>query len=794
MRSTYFFIILLACYRMSFAQHDMHNMNKPKEETKTNNKEDLVSEKVITKAGATIIYHLYITDTIVNFTGKKKHAYAINGIIPGPELVFTEGDTAEIYLHNMLTNEETSLHWHGIILPNQADGVPYLTTSPIKPGETHLYKFPVVQNGTYWYHSHSSLQEQAGMYGALIFKKRDESQGIKNKLFDFEYTLILSEWTDEDPNQVQRRLRTGNDWYAIKKHSVQSYAEAIKSDAFGTKIINEWKRMEAMDVSDVYYDRFLSNGKPQINASQFKAGDKVKIRIVNAGASSYFWIQYAGGKITVVGNDGNDVIPVEVDRLIIGVAETYDIIITVPENMSYELKATPEDRTKSTSLWLGDGMKMHAPVMPRLKYFEGMKMMNDMMKMNGDMDDMGMQMSNQTMDMNVVMYPEITGYSEEQMKDMKMHPDSMEHHHHHEEMDSPQMNGMDSMNMNFSGDLTTLNYSMLRSPVKTILPDTTYKILHFTLTGNMNRYVWSINNKVVNEWDQILILKGENVKIIITNNSMMRHPMHLHGHDFRILNGQGEYAPLKNVIDILPMETDTIEFAANQNGNWFFHCHILYHMMAGMGNVFTYYNSTPNPELPDTEKAFKAFKNDNNMLHFMSKIGFESNGMEGELMFASNRYALSGMWHVGYRPDHGYEGELNFGRYVGRMQWFFPYIGFDYHYKESGDHESNIFGEEMYNMFGQVSNKNDRQAFVAGFQYTLPMLFVADARIDTDGKIRFQLGREDIPLASRLRLNLMVNTDKEYSLGFRYITTKWLSLSTHYDSDMSWGAGITLTY
>lgn len=217
-------------------------------------------------------------------------------------------------------------------------------------------------------------------------------------------------------------------------------------------------------------------------------------------------------------------------------------------------------------------------------------------------------------------------------------------------------------------------------------------------------------------------------------------------------------------------------------------------MMAGMGNVFTYYNSTPNPELPDTEKAFKAFKNDNNMLHFMSKIGFESNGMEGELMFASNRYALSGMWHVGYRPDHGYEGELNFGRYVGRMQWFFPYIGFDYHYKESGDHESNIFGEEMYNMFGQVSNKNDRQAFVAGFQYTLPMLFVADARIDTDGKIRFQLGREDIPLASRLRLNLMVNTDKEYSLGFRYITTKWLSLSTHYDSDMSWGAGITLTY
>jgi FtsP/CotA-like multicopper oxidase with cupredoxin domain len=325
---------------------------------------------------------------------------------------------SEIYLHNQLKNESTSFHWHGVFLPNQFDGVPNLTTSVIPPGATHLYKFAIVQNGTYWYHSHSGLQEQIGMNGALIFRKRDE---VPMK----EYTILLSEWTDEKPSEVSRSLRTANDWYAIEKGSTQSYAEAIKKGYFKTKVINEWKRMKAMDVSDVYYDRFLTNGKPENEAPQFKAGDKVKLHIVNGGTSTYFWLQFAGGKLTVVGNDGNDVEPVEVDRLIVGIAETYDVIVTIPQNMSYEFRATAEDRSKATSLWLGSGMKMKAPVLPHLKYFEGMKMMNDMMKMNGDMKDMGMDMSLQQMDMNNVMYPEITGYGKGdvmgEMKEMKMH-------------------------------------------------------------------------------------------------------------------------------------------------------------------------------------------------------------------------------------------------------------------------------------------------------------------------------------------------------------------------------------
>ena len=747
--------------------------------------------KIIVTAGNTVRYHLYVKDTLVSFSGKSKRAIAINGLIPGPELIFTEGDTAEIYLHNLL-NEETSLHWHGTILPNQADGVPFLTTKKIGPGQTHLYKFPIVQNGTYWYHSHSALQEQSGMYGALLFKTREESQmeqtimhhssmSMNNKLFNKEYTVVLSDWTDDKPTQVQRRLRTVNDWFAIKKGSVQSYAEAIKEKHFKTKITNEWKRMKAMDVSDVYYNRFLTNGKPEIVASEFKVGDKVKLKVVNAGASSYFWLGFAGGKITVVGNDGNDMVPVEVDRLIIAPAETYDVVITIPENMSYEFRATSEDRTGYSSLWVGAGHKMPAPTLPRLKYFEGMKMMNDMMNMDGTMDDMGMQMKNQTMDMNSVMYPELTGNNNE------TDTVKMDHSAHN-------MNDIQGMNMSASTDIVTLSYDMLRSPVKTILPEGPKKTLNFTLTGNMNRYVWTLDNKTVKEADRILINKGEVLKLVIRNNSMMRHPMHLHGHDFRVVNNQQEYSPLKNVIDIMPMETDTIEFAANQSGNWFFHCHILFHMMAGMGRVFTYNNSPVNTELPDADKAYQMFRKhkDQNMYHLMVRAGIESNGSDGEAMISTNRSALKEMWHLGYHDMHGYESETILGRYLGVNQWWFPYIGFDYHYKKE---EGDITKSSDYkNMFGQVSNKNDRQTFVVGIEYTLPWLVVADARIDGDGKLRFQLSREDVPITKRLRFNIMGNTDKEYTVGFRYIVSKWFALSTHYDSDMGYGAGVTITY
>src|SRR5450432_1072516 len=274
--------------------------------------------------------------------------------------------------------------------------------------------------------------------------------------------------------------------------------------------------------------------------------------------------------------------------------------------------------------------------MPRLKYFEGMKMMNDMMKMNGDMNDMGMKMSLQQMDMNTVMYPEITGSD--------------------------------------SKEIVTLNYTMLRSPVRTVLPDSPTRVIHFNLSGNMNLYVWTIDNKTVSETDKILIKKGENIRIIMYNGTMMRHPMHLHGHFFRVLNGQGDYAPLKNVLDIMPMETDTLEFAATESGDWFFHCHILYHMMSGMGRIFSYANSPHNPEVPDAAAGLKKIYADDRKIHTMTKIGLETNGSAGELIFANTRYELQTEWRVGLNNKNGYEWESHLGRYVGKMQYWFPYI------------------------------------------------------------------------------------------------------------------------
>jgi len=722
-----------------------------------------------------IRYDLYIADTSVTFGNKPKRAIAVNGQIPMPTLTFTEGDTAEIYVHNNLS-EETSLHWHGLFLPNKYDGVPNLTQMPIKPHTTHIYRFPIIQHGTHWYHSHTELQEQIGMYGMFIMNKRKE--------WDIPtIPLLLSEWIDMKPKEVDRSLHAATDWFAVQKGSTQSYSEAIKQGWFKTKVTNEWKRMNAMDLTDIFYDNFLINGKNQTEYTQFKAGDKIRLRIANGGASDYFWLKYAGGKITVVATDGNDVEPIEVDRLIIAVSETYDVVVTVPDNKSYEFLVTPEDRTKYASLWLGSGNKVYAKKMSRPKYFAGMKMMNDMMDMKGNMIEMeGMVMNSQVMDMNTVMYPEITG---EEKPKVERKNDSLPNHTNH---------GMQGMNIaDETGDIITLNYTMLKAPEKTTLPKGQVKELKFDLTGNMNRYVWTLDNKTVSESDKILIKKGENLRIIIFNNSMMRHPMHLHGHDFRLLNGQGEYAPLKNIIDIMPMERDTIEFAATESGDWFFHCHILYHIMSGMGRVFSYENSPENPEIPNPKLAQRKLFADDRMFHFMARVGVESNGSDGEAMFMNTRWKTSTLWHLGYHDMHGYESETMIGRYLGRMQWWYPYIGFDYHYKEE-DGGKNIFGDEDKNMFGQTSNKNNRQTVVAGIAYTLPMLFTADMRVDSDGKFRFQLSREDVPVSRRLRFSMMINTDKEYMAGLRYIATKYISLSAHYDSDMGLGAGLTFTY
>lgn len=750
-------------------------------------------------------YDLHITDTLVNFTGKQRTAIAVNGQIPMPTLTFTEGDTAEIVVHNHL-KEGTSLHWHGVFLPNSEDGVPWLTQLPIDPNSTFTYRFPVIQNGTYWYHSHSGMQEQIGMYGNLVFLKKPEDPKFRKGIDDLpSVSIVLSEWTDLDPDNVHRMLHNANDYFAIKKGSTQSYSEAIKAGHFKTKLKNEWKRMLAMDVSDIYYEKFLINGHPESQLTQFKAGDKVRLRIANGGASSYFWLNYAGGKITVVANDGNDVVPIKVDRLLIAVSETYDIVVEIPEEgFSYELLATPEDRSSSASLFLGNGIPKKHSALPSLKYFEGMKMMNDMMKMNGDMKDMGMAMSLQQMDMNEVMYPEILtktkhdnhqDHSQQHGKKENMQQQAHGTQHHQTQADSEhQENKENSSKHNHEGQpsedgIVTLNYAMLRSPHKTNLdPDLPVRNLRFELTGNMNRYVWSMDNKVFSEVDKILIKKGEVLRIVLYNNSMMRHPMHLHGFDFRVLNGQGDYAPLKNVLDIMPMETDTIEFAANTHGDWFFHCHILYHMMSGMNRVFSTENQPDNPRLPHKEMAYKMLKKESNMPHFMFQNDFASNGNDGSMMLHNARWSLTSEWRLGYKDTHGYEVETHLGRYIDNMQWLMPFIGFDYRYRKQGYHQIEK------NIFGQKNSKDSRALVSAGVAYTLPLLITLQGEVYHDGNVRFQLLRRDIPISPRVRAGFMVNTDKEYMGELGYIVNRLFGVRMHYDSDMGFGAGLQITY
>ena len=319
---------------------------------------------------------------------------------------------------------------------------------------------------------------------------------------------------------------------------------------------------------------------------------------------------------------------------------------------------------------------------------------------------------------------------------------------------------------------------MLKSPVKTNFdPNRPVRELEFKLTGNMNRYMWSMDNKPLSKTDKILIKKGEVVRIKMYNDTMMRHPMHLHGHFFRVLNGQGDYAPLKNVLDIMPMETDVIEFAADEEKDWFFHCHVLYHMMAGMGRVFSYADSPPNTQVPPTKKNWNYFKNeDARMWHPTFQFSAQSNGVFGHAMTSNNDYVLTTDFHA--NPWKGFEIENRVGRLFGNDQYLFAYGGFQVSREKD-----------------EVTRQWKTKAFgTAGIEYTLPMFVKADLRVNTKGKFRLQLAREDLALSKRLRFDGYWNTDKEWQLGLRYILRSRWQITGNYYNHYGFGGGVTYSY
>ncbi len=769
-------LLLLVTHLSGFAQHD-HHVKTPTDSSemkKSSVVPEIKKEKITRKfsnTGKKVEYDLYINDTMVNFTGKHRHAIAINGSIPAPTLTFTEGDTAVIRVHNMM-KMETSIHWHGILLPNREDGVPYLTSAPVKPGTTYTFTFPLIQSGTYWYHSHTMLQEQSGMYGSIVIHPAKKEYDLK------EYVIVLSDWTDQKPHEVLRYLKRAGEWYAIKKNSLQSYGEAIAAGYFKDKLKQEWDRMPAMDVTDVYYNKFLMNGSEKTNFKDVKPGEIIWLRIINGSASSYFNLEYAGGDMQVIAADGINIEPFPTNKIEIATAETYDVLITIPADGSWELRATSSDVTGYASGYFGNGMLMKAPDVPKLNYFQMMRDMNEMGDMM-DMDMMGggaknkMKMGAKKEKANSMNHKDHQMSSDTipQKKDQPMNMQSG-NNVSMAKMDMGNMPGMNmGMDMGFS-------YDKLRALHPTTL-DTTrkWREFHLTLTGNMLRYVWSFDNKTLSAADKILITKGENVRFVLQNTTMMRHPLHLHGHFFRLINSQGEYSPMKHSFDIKSMETVTIEFEANEQQDWFFHCHILYHMMAGMARIVSYEGSEQNEF---AKKGYKKLKREDNQLYPWFDLSLHSQGAWLEGNISNNKNALEFEGRVDWKGD--YETETHLLRYLDKKQFLAFYIGYD--------HRNN----KTLPLAEMSDSKDNRQVFDAGFYYLLPMLIRSEWRITHTGKVRLQLERRDIPLSNNFFFDVRANTDKEYTLGFRYMISKYLSISTNYDSDYKWGAGLTLHY
>lgn len=748
--------------------------------------------------GNKVVYDLYINDTTVNYTGKLVHAIAINGQIPGPTIELTEGDTAVIRVHNLM-HVTTSIHWHGILIPNQYDGVPGLTTFSIEPGKTLKVIFPVRQNGTYWYHSHTMTQEQIGLTGSIVIHKKDESKINES-------VIVLSDWTNSKSNEIWRLLKRQTDWFEVQKNSVQSYGEAIEKGHFGDKVKQEWMRMPAMDISDVKYNEFHINGNRQFDLSNYKAGDSIKLRIINASASSYFWLQFSGGKMKVIAADGQDVQPVDVDKFLISTAETYDVIVHIPANNKYELRATSQDISGYTSAFFGEGNLVPAHAIPKIDYFKIMHHMNTMMS------SMNMTMGASKMSMtNVEVHHD--NINNMQMDDMDMNDSLTQKNkpaHNISSMNNTSMNGnmkMDGMknmngmnmkNMNMgnmkmygfdyppgNGNDVVLSYNMLKAanndaaiPKPQGMPD---RIINLTATGNMFRYIWSFNNKTLSDADKILIKKGEHVQVIFHNNTMMEHPLHLHGHFFRLSNNSDslDNEPLKHTFNLTPMQTDTIDFAADEEKDWFFHCHTLYHMLSGMARVFHYDSTLPEVQKEDPA-AYKKFTNEHGHTFFWGASSFQSQGNFTNFTLAGTKWEVNDEFKWDYQNQC--ENEIMLRGFLDKRQFLAAFVGAYNRREQTSDIKD---GKHIM---------KDENVATAGLTYVFPLMIVAEGRIDNTGHVRFQLMRNDLAVTRRARFSFAWNTDKEYMLGLKYVVAKNFALTGSYDSDYGWGAGISLVY
>ena len=558
-------------------------------------------------------YDLTIAEQTVNITGKPVERITVNGKFVAPLLEFEEGDEAVIRVHNKLKNQDSSIHWHGLLLPGIMDGVPgFNKFNGIAPNKTYEYKFKVRQNGTYWYHSHSKGQEQDGLYGAFVIYPKDKTPLTAAEKTDRDYVVLLSDFHNSTSDQIMKNLKKEADYYQNRRETVFDVLKQVKRDGLKATWQDRsmWNQMRMLktDMSDVTGYTFLMNGKtPQQNwTGNFKAGEKVRLRFINASAMSFFDVRIPNLKMTVVSADGQPVKPVPVDEFRIGTAETYDVIVE-PKQAHYQIEAESIDRTGFSVGTLHEEsspavkqIEMPKPRPRSLLTMEDMGMDHDMSSMKGmdhDMSSMkGMDHDMSSMkDMNHDM-SSMKGMNHDMssMKGMDHDMSSMKGMDHDMPMNSATVKAASDKNDNTvfgwaNASTPEGNKALQYSDLQSLDPQKDTRAaereIEIRLGGNMERYIWTINGKKFNEADPLVVKYGERIRLKFVNDSMMAHPMHLHGMFMQLENGQDpSNMPNKHTVIVPPGKTITTLLTADELGEWAIHCHLLYHMSAGMMN------------------------------------------------------------------------------------------------------------------------------------------------------------------------------------------------------------------
>jgi CopA family copper-resistance protein len=548
-------------------------------------------------------FNLEIGALAVNFTGQPGIATAVNGRLPGPLLRWREGDAITLRVSNRLS-APSSIHWHGIILPADMDGVPGLSFNGIGPGETYVYRFKVNQSGTYWYHSHSRFQEQTGLYGPMVIEPR---RGERHRA-DREHVLLLSEWTDLDPEHIYRTLKRQSNYFNFNRRTVGDFVNDVRKNGWKPTIDDRrmWgqMRMDPTDLADVsgYAYTYLMNGTaPAGNwTGLFRRGERVRLRIINGSSMSIFDVRIPGLKLTVVATDGQDVEPVTVDEFRIGTAEVYDVIVEPKDDRAYTIFAQSLDRTGYARGTLAPQLGMQAEV-PALDPRSLLTMMD--MGMGHDMA--GMDMSGMDMSgMKGMNHGSMPGMDHDMSNMQGMDHGAMDHGagppgddkgssvlHHAPVEYGPNIDSLAVQPQSRLDDpgvglrnngRRVLTYADLHTLGGPIDHRQAGRDIELHLTGHMERFVWSFSGQKFSESEPLRFNYGERLRLVLVNDSMMNHPIHLHGMWSEVESAQGEFLVRKHTIIVQPGQRLAYGVTADALGRWAYHCHLLYHMEAGM--------------------------------------------------------------------------------------------------------------------------------------------------------------------------------------------------------------------